>query len=58
MSARTPVEEALLDLGEHCVQCPTCKPEWHGETPVHQQCVAADALYEQWRQARRTERTS
>ncbi|WP_406410482.1 hypothetical protein [Streptomyces sp. NBC_01614] len=51
----TPVRDALVELGDHCVKCPTCKPEWHGDTPVHRPCPAADALYEQWRQRRREE---
>ena len=51
----TSVQEALFALGDHCVKCPTCKPEWHGETPVHQPCAVADSLYEQWRKARRGE---
>ena len=53
--AVSPVQEALVALGEHCVRCPDCKPEWHGETPVHRPCAAADELYEQWRQSRRAE---
>ena len=53
----TPVQEALFALGDHCVKCPTCKPEWHGETPVHRPCMVANDLYEAWRKARRGETT-
>lgn len=58
MPVPTPVQEALIALGEHCVRCPGCKPEWHGEVPVHRPCPVADALYEQWRQSRRKETTA
>jgi hypothetical protein len=51
----TPVQEALIALGDHCVRCPTCKPEWQGDTPVHRPCPAADQLYQQWRQYSRSE---
>jgi len=53
MAAPTPVQEALIALGDHCVRCPDCKPEWHGETPIHKPCPAADELYKTWRQRRR-----
>lgn len=59
MPVLTPVQEALGKLGKHCAQCPTCKVQWHGDTPVRQQCPTAEDLGLKLRRIRKeTERTS
>jgi hypothetical protein len=58
MATLTAEQEARRELGQHSAQCPTCRVEWRGNTPVQQQCPAADALYEQWRRTRRTGATA
>ena len=45
----TSVKAALFALGDHSVSCPTCKPKWEGDKPVHQECAEADRLYELYR---------
>lgn len=59
MPALTPVQEARSKLGEHCANCPTCKVQWLGETPVRQQCPTAEDLGLMLRRIQKeTERTS
>lgn len=44
----TPAQEALVALGNHCINCPQCRPTWDGDEPQHRSCLAADRLYEVW----------
>lgn len=48
-AAPTPVQAALISLGDHSFGCPTCRPEWKGDIPVHQECPEADRLYRLYR---------
>lgn len=43
----TPAQKALLALANHCYGCPTCKPTWQGDTPVHRRCTVADDMARQ-----------
>jgi hypothetical protein len=45
----TPVQAALIALGDHCQVCERCRPTWVGDTPVHQECPVADRLYRLYR---------
>ncbi|WP_171110650.1 MULTISPECIES: hypothetical protein [unclassified Streptomyces] len=54
-SEHTPAEIAYLALAEHSITSPCCKPDWHGDTPVHRPCDTAENLYWAWRRVCREE---
>ncbi|MFD3498768.1 hypothetical protein [Streptomyces sp. NPDC058678] len=43
----TPAKEAFVELSEHCVACPDCRPD--PERPqVKRECTEAGELYRVW----------
>ncbi|WP_164904889.1 hypothetical protein [Streptomyces cyaneus] len=54
----TSAQKALFALGDHCYDCPTCKPIWQGDTALHQPCSIAELLYQQWRKVFKEGRTA
>lgn len=53
MDTLTPEQEARIALATHCFDCPDCKTEWNGDTPVRRQCPAADDLSEELKRQQR-----
>lgn len=53
----TPAKAAFVDLSEHCVACPDCRP--NPEQPeTKTECTVAEALYRTWFDLWRKEVTS
>ncbi len=54
MTTLTPADAALLELADHCVNCPDCRTVWKGnDEPIQGSCPTGDELSRQALRARR-----